>query len=86
MLQTNTMQEEFETVVAERLYLLKRIFVEDLPLTYHIHVDHNDGKHIVFRMRQEPKQWRIVPQFLPQYIIKAQAALRAAIEANEAAD
>ena len=79
------MREEFTGMAGGRTFLFKRIEVEDLPLTYHIHFDHNDGKHIIFRMRMEGTVWKVLHQALPRFVFNLEKELEALIKANEEA-
>ncbi|MCW3074248.1 MAG: hypothetical protein JWP69_1317 [Flaviaesturariibacter sp.] len=77
------MQEEFEAKVNEKTYLLKRMFLEGLPLTYHIHIAES-YRHLIFRMRLMDGAWQLLPQLLPSYVIRDAGALAEEIKRNEA--
>ncbi len=77
------MQEEFEAVIDETKYLFKRMYHEELDLTYHIHVEHNKV-NLIFRMGAFGDQWEILTQKLPIYIYKAKNELTKVIQENEA--
>jgi hypothetical protein len=76
------MQEEFDTLIQGRTYLLKRLYVADYPLTYHVHVDLR-FRHLVFRMQFSRGKWRIIHQDLPYFAWNAEAALGEEISFNE---
>lgn len=78
------MQTEFEITIDGTVYRLKRMYHEDLDLTYHIHVLH-DEKLLIFRMGLFGDEWEIISQKLPLYILKAKEALEKAIRENEKA-
>jgi hypothetical protein len=77
------MKEQFEEVIEDRSYLFKRMYHPELQLTYHIH--HKTAiKHIIFRMRKDSNEWKVLPQDqLPEYIYTIEVQLANAIEMNE---
>lgn len=78
------MGSQFEVTIDSTIYLLKRMYHEDLDLTYHIHVQH-DHKLLIFRMGLFADEWEIIPQKLPLYVMKAKDLLEKAIRENEEA-
>jgi len=78
------MQEELTAVVNDRTYLLKRIYHSELPLTYHVHFEHN-GRPVVFRIRLESSDWKVLPHQLPDYVREDASGLIGAIKENETA-
>jgi hypothetical protein len=76
------MREEFEVAIDGVTYLFKRMYHEDLDLTYHIHFMH-DQKLMIFRMGLFADEWEIISQKLPVYIHHAKPELEKAIRMNE---
>lgn len=77
------MDEQFEAVVDGHTYLLKRIYHEELPLTYHIH-HRADNRLLIFRMGLVKDQWQLLQQNnLPLHIYQAEKGLIKAITINE---
>jgi hypothetical protein len=78
------MKEQFEIVIDNRTYLLKRLFHEDLPVTYHIHLG-TGSKTLIFRMRQENNEWKLLPHdFLPDFVFDSEKLIARAVSRNEA--
>lgn len=77
------MDEQFETVVDDQTYLLKRIYHEEVPLTYHIH-HKADNRLLIFRIGKVKDEWQLLHQNnLPLHVYQAEKGLIKAIRKNE---
>ncbi len=77
------MDEQFEVEVDGHSYLLKRIYHEELPLSYHIH-HYVNNRLLIFRIGQVKDEWQLLQQNnLPLHIYQAEKGLVKAIQKNE---